>query len=67
VIPAHPSRNKDKTVACPEMDAVLTSTSSHDGLLTGPQPARNSQQANDCNRRSPDCQLFLHAHGSCSG
>jgi hypothetical protein len=66
-IPVHPSRDKDEAIAGPEMDAVLPGASGYGWLLTRPQLASDSQQAQNCNRRSPDCQVSLPTDESCSG
>jgi len=58
-IPVYPSRYKDEAIASAEMDVVLSGASGHGRLLTRPQPASDSQQAKNCNRRSPDCQVSL--------
>ena len=66
-IPVHPSRDKDEAIAGAEMDVVLAGASGRGRLLTRPQPASDSQQAKNCNRRSPDCQVSLPTDESCSG
>jgi hypothetical protein len=53
--------NVDEAIACLERDSVLPRSNHRSWLLAARwrHQADGCQQAEDCNRRSPDCQVSL--------